>query len=41
MMRLKKCSNNYGKSPLERQQGLSVGIVKRIDEAFPRFYLMH
>jgi len=25
----------------ERQQGLSVGIVKRIDETFRRFYLMH
>jgi len=41
MMRLKKCSNNYGKSLPERRQRLSAGIVKRIDEAFPRFYLMY
>jgi hypothetical protein len=39
--RLKKCSNNYGKSLPELRQRLSAGFVKRIDEAFPRFCLMH
>jgi len=31
----------FYKSLPERRQGLSVGIVKRIDEALPRFCLMH
>jgi len=25
----------------ELRQGLTIGIVKRIDEIFPRFYLIH
>jgi hypothetical protein len=40
-MRLRKCSNNYGKSLPELRQRLSVGIVKRIDETFCRFCLMN
>jgi len=31
----------FYKSLPELRQGLSAGIVKRIYEAFPRFYLMH